>query len=277
MNASLMGTAGSASWIVNSDVVHAVSSTPEGPYRAADIALGPRGQVVRKANCTYQGGIPGQVCDVVQANDYWDAATAHTPAAQRDPVSGNYLIFYMGTMQNRTNGKRGFPCLTNDNPPQATEYAGGSDCQQRVGLAVSKDPAGPWRRWDSSGLHNESEQSTFILPPGGIGDFDSAFTNNPTPLALKVCKREERERGERGERGERRERRGSEREQRERGERKRERERDGRESEERERGERREREERERGERERARAREREQRAERAERQRRERERGGGV
>jgi hypothetical protein len=39
-------------------------------------------------------------------------------------------------------------------------------------------------RFDSHGLHKEDEQSTYILPPGAIGEFDSAFTNNPTPLAL---------------------------------------------------------------------------------------------
>ena len=81
-NASLMGNtmpgAGggggggkSASWITNSDVVHAVSTTPEGPYRAVDIALGPRGRVRRVPNCTYRGGIPGLVCPVAQANDFW--------------------------------------------------------------------------------------------------------------------------------------------------------------------------------------------------------------
>ena len=29
---------------------------------------------------------------MVEANEYWDAVTTHTPAAQRDPVSGMYLV-----------------------------------------------------------------------------------------------------------------------------------------------------------------------------------------
>jgi len=70
-------------------------------------------------------------------------------------------------------------------PPRPSDRAGGPGCQQRVGLAVSKDPAGPWMRYDRNGLHTESEQSTYILPVGKLGDFDSGFTNNPTPLALK--------------------------------------------------------------------------------------------
>ena len=87
---------GCAGWITNSDVVHAVSSTPQGPFRAVDIALGPRGKIIRALNCTYKGGIPGTLCPVTQANDYWDAVTTHTPAAQRDPVSGMYLIYCKG-------------------------------------------------------------------------------------------------------------------------------------------------------------------------------------
>ena len=188
MNASLMGNSPygqGASWITNSDVVHAVSKSPEGPYRVADIALGPRGKIVRDSNCSYQAGLPARVCPVRQANDFWDSATTHTPAVQRDPVSGMYLLYYMGTMMNTTNSKGGFPCLTNDDPPRPSDRSGGPGCQQRVGLAVSRDPSGPWMRADHNGLHRTDEQSTFILPTGKIGDFDSGFTNNPTPLAHK--------------------------------------------------------------------------------------------
>lgn len=102
MNASLMGGSPNgqgASWITNSDVVHAVSKTPGGPYAAADIALGPRGNVVRNSSCSYVPGLPAKVCPVVEADEFWDAATTHTPAVQRDPISGYYLIYYMGTMQ----------------------------------------------------------------------------------------------------------------------------------------------------------------------------------
>ena len=78
-NASLMGEGDDAGWITNSVVVHAVATSPGGPYSAADIAIGPRGRVSRQRNCTYRGGIPGRVCPVVVADDYWDAVTAHTP------------------------------------------------------------------------------------------------------------------------------------------------------------------------------------------------------
>ena len=186
MNASLEPKCESvtcAGWETNSAVVHATSQRAGGPYTAVDIALGPRGRVTRINNCTYKGGIPGTVCAVKEANDFWDAVTTHTPSATR--IGEWYLIYYMGTMQNATNAKNGFPCLTNDVPPRPSDRAGGPACQQRVGLAVSKDPHGPWLRYDQNGLHNVSDTgSTFILPPGNLSAFDSAFTNNPTPLAL---------------------------------------------------------------------------------------------
>eukprot|EP00039_Didymoeca_costata_P010375 m.139653 g.139653 ORF g.139653 m.139653 type:complete len:515 (+) comp14804_c2_seq1:145-1689(+) len=181
-NASLMGNNGSAGWITNSDVLHAVSSTPEGPYVASDIALGPRGRIYRQPNCTLKPGVPGIVCDVIQADDFWDSATAHTPAAQRGP-NGEYLIWYMGTSMAR-NSTNKVPCLDNSNPPKPTIHAGSPVCKQRIGLAVSMKPEGPWMRYDSQGKHGVLDNSTFILGPGPVGDFDSAFANNPTPLVL---------------------------------------------------------------------------------------------
>ena len=177
-NGALMGTGQGASWITNSAVVHALASAPGGPYSATDIALGPRGKITRAttpAGCSdpavaHPGGrVPAVVCSVVvcsvEANQFWDSATVHTPGAQRDPRTGMYLIWYMGIMQNTTNGDHGFPCLTNDVPPRPSAHAGSPECQQRVGLAMSADPAGPWLRWDAEGAHNNAtEQSTFILP-----------------------------------------------------------------------------------------------------------------
>ena len=52
---------------------------------------------------------------MTEANNYWDAVTTHTPAAKRDPVSGMYLIYYMGTMQNETNSTYTANCNINAN------------------------------------------------------------------------------------------------------------------------------------------------------------------
>ena len=60
----------SRSWLELSRVVHGVATAKEGPYRLADVALGPT------ANASS-----------------WDGTTQHNPAVQRDPVSGTFLLF----------------------------------------------------------------------------------------------------------------------------------------------------------------------------------------
>jgi hypothetical protein len=71
-----------------------------GPYVLTDVALGPK---------------PGA----------WDGLTQHNPAIQRDPVSGTYLLYYMGSTDNGTANPGGGPCVTNS--------AATSVCNQRVG------------------------------------------------------------------------------------------------------------------------------------------------
>lgn len=89
-----------------------VASQPHGPYTITDIALGPLSNTSR-----------------------WDAVTQHNPAIQRDPVSGTYLLFYMGSTNNATPSTGGGPCATH---PETNTL-----CMQRIGLATSASPYGP--------------------------------------------------------------------------------------------------------------------------------------
>ena len=130
------------SWLANSRVVHAIAQRPQGPYKLVDVALGPREPTA------------------------WDGFTQHNPAIQRDPVSGTYLLFYMGSTQNGTVTMGGGRC--SDHPEHQ------SLCNQRVGLATATNPGGPWKRLDKP-----------ILDVGKPGSWDDQFTTNPTPLALK--------------------------------------------------------------------------------------------
>jgi hypothetical protein len=58
-------------WLSNSEVVHAVSDTPAGPYAFSDVALPPRG------------------------DEFWDGKMTHNPVVvSRD---GRYYLFYTGT------------------------------------------------------------------------------------------------------------------------------------------------------------------------------------
>ena len=129
------------SWLSDSRVIHAVSEHPEGPYKLADVALGP--------------GEPGA----------WDELTQHNPAIQRDPVSGTYLLYYMGSTNNGTVKTGGGECANN---PEKKSL-----CNQRVGLATATHPGGPWLRRPKP-----------ILDIGAPGAWDDQFTTNPTPLAL---------------------------------------------------------------------------------------------
>lgn len=125
------------SWLENSRVVHGVADFPKGPYVLADVALGPR-------------------------SGAWDGLTQHNPAVQRDPVSGTYLIYYMGSTDNGTAPTGGGQCA--DDPEHK------SLCNQRVGMAYSATPSGPWTRLDAP-----------IVDAGPAGAWDDQFTCNPTP------------------------------------------------------------------------------------------------
>lgn len=103
-------------WLTNSEIVHAVSNTPEGPYEFSDVALPPRGA------------------------EFWDGQMTHNPAIRK--YDDTYLLYYTGTTYK---GAR----------PSATNPVGETDALkleahqgERIGLATAKSPYGPWQRLD---------------------------------------------------------------------------------------------------------------------------------
>lgn len=70
---------GMGGWINGSEICHAVSDHPEGPYTFLETVLAPR---------------PGA----------WDATTCHNPSIKK--VDGIYCLFYMGNSNGKTNTKR---------------------------------------------------------------------------------------------------------------------------------------------------------------------------
>ena len=62
-------------WMVASEIVHAVSDIPQGPYRFSDIALPARGA------------------------QYWDGRSTHNPRILKQ--NGKYYLIYMGSTQPR--------------------------------------------------------------------------------------------------------------------------------------------------------------------------------
>ncbi|CAN5775358.1 hypothetical protein BH11BAC3_BH11BAC3_35840 [soil metagenome] len=70
---------GMGGWIKGCEIAHAVSKSPEGPFKVINTILAPR---------------PG----------YWDATTCHNPLIKK--VDDKYCLFFMGNSNGKTNTKR---------------------------------------------------------------------------------------------------------------------------------------------------------------------------
>lgn len=106
---------GFGAWVTNSEVVHAVSDTPEGPYVFSDIALPARGA------------------------EYFDGLATHNPRVIF--FNGTYYLYYFGT--------------TYDFPVPTPGYHWENDwferawMNKRIGVASSASLYGPWERMDT--------------------------------------------------------------------------------------------------------------------------------
>eukprot|EP00038_Savillea_parva_P008795 m.179234 g.179234 ORF g.179234 m.179234 type:complete len:458 (-) comp14715_c0_seq1:59-1432(-) len=81
-----------------------------------------------------------------RGDGFWDGGTCHNPDVKRAP-DGTYLIYYMGSHSG----------------------GAGSEFNQRIGIASSSSPYGPWHRSDP------------VVLPGPKGKWDDGFTTNPAP------------------------------------------------------------------------------------------------
>lgn len=105
-------------WMVDSEIVHAVSDTPEGPYEFSDVALPHRGP------------------------EYWDGRSTHNPRIFKH--NDTYILIYMGS----TNP---FADVSEEDAPALTHssyIATVARSNKRIGIATSKSPYGPWERRD---------------------------------------------------------------------------------------------------------------------------------
>lgn len=102
-------------WMVASEIVHAVSDIPQGPYRFSDIALPARGA------------------------QYWDGRSTHNPRILKQ--NGKYYLIYMGSTH--PFAEPTYAQLTLDSPWCTVARA-----NKRIGLAVADSPYGPWKRLD---------------------------------------------------------------------------------------------------------------------------------
>ncbi len=100
---------GFLAWVTHSEIAHAVSDNPLGPYVFHDLALPARGA------------------------SFWDGLNTHNPTIHF--YEGKYYLYYTGNTGDGVNMKKGL------NPTHRNN--------QRIGVAVSESPYGPWKRFDT--------------------------------------------------------------------------------------------------------------------------------
>jgi hypothetical protein len=121
-------------WALHSEIAYAVSDKPAGPYKPVNVALPPRG------------------INPTTGKKYWDADVTHN--ANAFFLNGKYYLYYMG---NHGDGKS-YPMHRNN---------------QRVGVAIAENPAGPWKRLDQPIVDISDDKKSF----------DSLCVTNPAACA----------------------------------------------------------------------------------------------
>lgn len=158
-------------YIFQSEIVRAVSKTPEGPYKFEEVVLPVRGQ------------------------SYWDGMMTHNPTIRK--VDDKYLLFYIGATYDFE--KPVIPPGTHDQEISKEIHEMRNKVYKtiRIGMAYSSSVYGPWTRldkpvldvrpshWDSSIVTNPAP---FIHPDGSI--YLVYRSNTPTGLRLGLARTE---------------------------------------------------------------------------------------
>ena len=151
-------------WVACSEVVRAVSDTPEGPYHFVETVIKRRGP------------------------EYWDGMMSHNPTIRK--CGKKYLLFYTGTTYR-------FPYPDASNPVITEEQYIEARMNQQIGMLVSDSLEGPWLRsdwpviprnrvagaWDSM----TTNASPCILPDGSIRVIYKGVANHQDFMRLGVA------------------------------------------------------------------------------------------
>lgn len=98
-------------WVTHSEIAHATAEKPLGPYTHRDVALPERGA------------------------DFWDGFCTHNPTVMKH--ENKYYLYYTGNTGDRKPA----------DSPDSWNWTHRNN--QRIGVAVSDGPAGPWKRSDT--------------------------------------------------------------------------------------------------------------------------------
>ncbi|MGJ8654372.1 MAG: glycoside hydrolase family protein [Opitutaceae bacterium] len=113
-------------WMVASEIVHAVSDDPLGPYEFSDVALGKRHP------------------------QYWDGCSQHNPKVFKH--GDTYILYYMGSTHPFEDAV--------EHPEEVvlnSKYSIVGRSNKRIGVATSKSPYGPWKRMDAPVLDTKPD------------------------------------------------------------------------------------------------------------------------
>lgn len=113
-------------WVNYSEIAHATSKSPFGPFKFHDVALGERD------------------------HDKWDGTTTHNPVVLK--IKGKYYLYHMGNTGDKkivsVPGKAKINWMHRNN--------------QRIGVAVADSPYGPWKRFDKPVLDiNHEDENAY--------------------------------------------------------------------------------------------------------------------
>jgi lysophospholipase L1-like esterase len=128
-------------WLTNSEIVHAVSERAEGPYKFSDVALPARGA------------------------EFWDGQMTHNPAIRK--AGDTYLLYYTGTTYKGARPSKDNPVREED-ALKLEAHQG-----ERIGLATSKSPYGPWKRLDKPILDTRPDS------------WEQYLVSNAAPVVMK--------------------------------------------------------------------------------------------
>ena len=112
-------------WVTHSEIAHATSKTPLGPFEFKNVALPARGA------------------------EFWDGLCTHNPTVHK--FDDKYYLYYMGNTGDSINTSK----------PGNLKINWTHRNNQRIGVAVADDPDGPWQRMDVP-LIDVSQDSTSL-------------------------------------------------------------------------------------------------------------------
>lgn len=137
---------GFQSWVTHSEIAHAVADEPLGEYKFVDVALPARG------------------------SSFWDGHCTHNPTVHR--FGDKYYLYYMGN----------YGDLRVEEDPADLNWIHRNN--QRIGVAVSDNPAGGWQRMDKPIIDISKDEDA----PDALCVSNHSITQTPDGEFLMIYK-----------------------------------------------------------------------------------------